>query len=372
MLFQVNMIYLDHNATTTTHPQVREMMQELMQRPFNASSVHTAGREAKSIIEHARSRIANLLNIDKKEQEYQIIFTSTGTEANNMLISSFKDADIFVSSIEHQSILALKDYFPNIRVVKVESNGLIDLEDLERLLSESKNDVKLVSVMLANNETGIIQPLKNIVEIAKKFKAFVHSDIVQVVGKIKVDIAELGIDFATISGHKFGGGFGAAALVARTSVKILPLIIGGGQEKGMRSGSENVPAIAAMGLAAEIAANELDERHVKMKLLQERLESNLKHAKIIGKELPRLPNTSLIIGDTVRDAMMQVIAFDLQGIAVSSGAACSSGKVGKSHVLKAMGMSDEQAGSAIRVSLSYNNSFEDVGKFIDVFKQINN
>lgn len=365
------MIYLDHNATTDIHPRVQEMLQSLMQHTFNASSVHSKGREAKSIIEQARSKVLQLLNINGNAQKYRVIFTSSGSEANNMIISSYHDADIFVSSVEHLSILALRDHYPNIKVIKVDTNGLLDLQDLENLLSESKNDKKLVSVMFANNETGVIQQLKDIVRIAKKFGAQVHSDIVQAVGKIKVDVADLGLDFATISSHKFGGVLGAGALIAKYDLNLLPMIIGGGQEGGMRAGSENIFAIAAMGLAAEIVANELDERHAKMKLLQERLENALGAAKIVAKDVLRLPNTSLIIAPYMLDAMMQLIAFDVKGIAVSSGAACSSGKVGSSHVLKAMGVAADEANSAIRVSLSYNNSFEDVDNFISVYKQVN-
>ncbi len=365
------MIYLDHNATTIAHVRVREMLQELMQHTYNASSIHSKGREAKAIIEQARNRVAKLLNINGKSREYQIIFTASGTEANNMIISSFKDADIFVSATEHLSILALKDYYPNIKVIKVDKNGLIDLGDLERLLQESRNDKKLISVMLANNETGVIQKLKNIVELAQKFGALVHSDIVQAVGKIKVDLTELGVDFATISGHKFGGILGGGALIAKTVLKILPMIVGGGQEGGLRAGSENIFAIAGMGLAASIVEYEFETRHAKMKQLQSRLEGNLLGAKIVAKDVMRLPNTSLIIAPYKLDAMMQLISFDLQGIAVSSGAACSSGKVGNSHVLKAMGVNASEASSAIRVSVSCDNSFEDIDRFINVYNQIN-
>lgn len=365
------MIYLDHNATTITHVRVCEMLQDLMLHTYNASSIHSKGREAKAIIEQARSRVAKLLNIGGKSREYQIIFTASGTEANNMIISSFKDADIFVSATEHLSILALKDCYPNIQVIKVDENGLVDIQDLERLLLESKNDKKLVSVMLANNETGVIQELKNIVELAQRFGALVHSDIVQAIGKIKVDMTDLGVDFATISGHKFGGIVGGGALIAKPGLKILPMIVGGGQEGGLRAGSENIFAIAGMGLAAEIVECELEGRHAKMRQLQARLENNLTGAKIVAKDVVRLPNTSLIIAPSKLDAMTQLISLDLQGIAVSSGAACSSGKVGSSHVLKAMGVAAAEASSAIRVSVSCNNSFEDIDRFVNVYKQVN-
>jgi cysteine desulfurase len=366
------MIYLDHNATTETHPQVLELISDLMKSPFNASSVHTSGRKAKSIIENARMQIASLLKIDLKNFNYQIIFTSTGTEANNLMLSNFKDADIFISATEHMSIYAHTEYLPNIKTIKVDSNGIIDLEDLTNLLVTSTNDKKLVSVMLANNETGVIQPIEEVVEIATKFSAIVHSDLVQAVGKIDVDIGKLGLDFATISGHKFGGIQGAGALIAKSRHTILPMIIGGGQEKGIRSGSENVPAIAAMGMAATILKRELDERHLKMKSLQERLEQKLPNVRIVAKDVLRLPNTSLIINSGRLDAATQLIALDLRGFAVSSGAACSSGKAASdSHVLSAMGIAKSVMRSAIRVSLSYNNNFDEIDSFVKAINEIN-
>lgn len=363
------MIYLDHNSTTNIHPDVRNMIFELTKFPFNASSIHHNGRKAKNIIENSRLQLKNLLGIDSKSQDYQVIFTSSGTEANNLIISNFKDADIFISAIEHVSIFSLKEHYPNIKIINVNEYGIINLEHLISLLKQSANNKKLVSVMLANNETGIIQPLKEIIDIAHKFGALVHSDMVQAIGKIDVNITDTNIDFATISGHKFGSSQGIAALITRNKYLLYPMIIGGGQERGQRSGSENIAAIAGIGLAAEIVIKELGVRQAKMCKLQARLEDNLENVEIIGRHAPRLPNTSLISNSTT-DAMMQLIALDLKNIAVSSGAACSSGKVGISHVLKAMNICSKQAQSAIRISVSHNNEIQDIDEFIVAFNEI--
>lgn len=364
------MIYLDHNATTLIHPEVKQLKFSLMDNMYNPSSIHNYGRRAKGIIEHARRQIGELLKIDNKARDYQIIFTSSGTEANNLIISNFVDADIFISAIEHLSILNQAKFFSNIKLIKVDKNGIIDLEDLAKLLKASQNKKKLVSVMMANNETGVIQPIKEVSEIAKEYGTLMHSDLAQALGKIHIDINELGIDFATISGHKVGAGFGAAALIAKTKYFLKPLIIGGGQERGIRAGSEDVPAIAGFGLAAEIINTELNRRIATMKALQEKLENTLPlTVKIIAKDSMRLPNTSLIVTPGF-SAETQLIAFDLRGVAVSSGSACSSGKVQASHVLKAMGIEENEAKSAIRISMSHYNSEDDIDNFTKIFDEI--
>ena len=367
------MIYLDHNSTTLVHLEVKRLIFDLMGQALNPSSIHTSGRAGRKIIESARSQVAEAAGINTNNTEYQIIFTASGTEANNLMISNFKDADIFISAIEHASILAQAIHFPNIKVIRVDSNGIVDLEELKLLLSQSTRNKKLVSVMQANNETGVLQPIEEIVKIAHSLNAFVHSDCVQSLGKINLNIQELGIDFATISAHKFGGPIGAAALITRSNYPLKPIIIGGGQEKGIRSGTENVPAIAGFGLAAQIAANELESRKQNMSSLQARLENNLvtefPDVTIVARNTPRLPNTSLIIMPGV-EVETQLIAFDLKGIQVSSGSACYSGKIGKSKVLKAMGLEEDKINSAIRVSIGYEQTPEDIDNFIKAFAEI--
>jgi cysteine desulfurase len=228
--------------------------------------------------------------------------------------------------------------------------------------------------MLANNETGIIQPIKKICDIAHDYGVLVHSDCVQAAGKIEIDLPDLGIDFLSISGHKFGGPMGSAALVAKTSIPLQPQIIGGGQERSLRSGTENVPAIVGFGEAAKLAKNELSERQAHMLKLQTKLEKMLLASdhdiKIVGTDVDRLPNTSLIF-NLNKKAELQLIALDLKGVAVSSGSACSSGKTSPSHVLSACGYSDEIIYSALRISVGINTTEQDIDKFIEIYNEIN-
>jgi cysteine desulfurase len=370
------MIYFDHNATTIAHEDVKKLAISLMGKPLNPSSIHTNGREARAIVEKARRQVAKSTGIGENSKDYQITFTSCGTESDNWIISNYSDGDVFISSIEHAAILEETQYLPSIKKIKVNIDGLVDLDDLRLLLSQSKNPKKLVSVMMANNETGVIQPIKEIVKIAKEFGAQVHSDCVQSFGKIELNIVDLGIDFVTISAHKIGGLQGAAALIAKSEFALKPMIVGGGQEKKMRSGTENVLAIAGFGLASELAQQELEMRANKMRKLQKRLEDGIlkdfPQVKIIGSASPRLPNTSLIIAPSNSDTDTQgkIMKFDLKGFAVSSGSACSAGKIGKSLVLMAMGVDYQDASSAIRVSLSHYNSEAEIDAFIKTFKEI--
>lgn len=364
------MIYLDHNATSEIHPLVKEKLLQYEYMPLNASSIHAYGRKANGIIEDARREIYNMLGIGNNLKDYNITFTSSGTEANNLVMNNFINGDIFISEIEHPSIFEFTNYYANIKLIKVDANGQVDLDHLEELLSESDCNRKLVSVMIANNETGIIQPIKEVIELAKKYNAYTHSDAVQAIGKIKFDLKELDLDCISISAHKFGGLQGAGALVIKSKHDIIPQMLGGGQEKNFRSGTENVQAIYAFGKAAQIYIKESKKRHKHMQFLRDKLEAvfmdNFDDIKIIGLNMDRLPNTSLII-DRKHDAKAKIIALDLGGVAVSYGAACSSGKVGESRTLKAMGVSNDDSKSAIRISVGLSNTECEIDKFLEIY-----
>ena len=365
---------MDHNATTPMHPLVIEMMIKLAERPLNPSSIHAYGREGKAVIERAREQIAELAGIRKIMKDYQITFTSSGTEANNLIMTNFRDGEIFISAVEHASIAVYRQYMTNIKVINVDQNGIIDRLDLEAKLQVSSNLKKLVSVMLANNETGVIQPMQEVTRLAHQYGALVHSDAAQAPGKIPIDMIEPDLDFVSLSAHKFGGPLGAGALIAREKHQLVPVIIGGGQEKNRRSGTENVLAIAGFGKAAEIVKAEQKNRHTKMIELRDRLEKSLithiPDLTIAGYNTGRLPNTSLLINEN-KTAETQIIALDLKGIAVSSGAACSSGKVAASSVLKAMGYNEKQAKSAIRVSVGADTTDSEIEQFIKTYITIN-
>lgn len=369
------MIYLDHNSTAPLHPDVINEMRELLGKPLNPSSIHSYGRMGKAIIETAREQVAKLLGIREHARDYQITFTAGGTEANNLILTNFMDAEVFISAVEHLSISSYLQIIPNIHIIKVDQNGVLDLTDLTNKLAKSKGAKKLVSVMTANNETGVIQPIKQISAIAHEFGALIHSDCVQAPGKISINLLDLDLDFSSISAHKFGGPVGSAALIAKAKCHLNPMILGGGQEKNRRSGTENVLSIAGFGKAAEIALNEQPKMHLKMLGLREKLESlllsNMPNLKVAGSKAERLPNTTLIINPE-KKAETQIIALDLKGIAVSSGAACSSGKVGQSDVLKAMGYNEAETRSAIRISTGPNTESEEIDEFVRIFTEINN
>lgn len=367
-------IYLDHNATTPLHPAVKSRMDEYALLPLNPSSIHSSGRAAKSIIENSRKFVARLMGFESHFRNYQITFTSGGTEANNIIMSNYKDGEIFISATEHLSILAHSKIFSNFIVIQVDSNGILDLDDLQQKLASSIKQKKLVSVMLANNETGVISPIQKIAKIAHEYGAQIHSDCAQAAGKIPVDIIDMDLDFVSISGHKFGAPLGSGALINKTSLHLEPIFIGGGQERALRPGTENVCGIAGLGEAALIAFDELDKRNEGMKKLRDRLESDLlskfPDISIAGINTERLPNTSLIINPKVT-AQIMLIALDLKSVEVSSGSACSSGKVGKSHVLSAMSYSEDEIKSAIRISLGYTTSDKDINNFLEIYSELN-
>jgi len=369
------MIYLDHNATTNIHPKVLDKMHEVTTHsPLNPSSIHANGQKGKALLENARKSIASLLGFESDRRKYQVTFTSSGTEANNLIIDNFKEHEIFISATEHPSIYAHSNYLKNVTIINVDQNGILDFNDLVLKLNASTSSKKLLSVMLANNETGIIQPIQEICKIAHDYGVLMHSDCIQAIGKIEVDLLALDVDFISISGHKFGAPVGSAALIARTSIPLKPQIIGGGQEKSLRSGTENVPAIIGLGLAAELAKAELSQRHSHMLALQSKLEKKLLNSshpiEIAGINTKRLPNTSLIF-NVNKKAEMQLIALDLKGVAVSSGSACSSGKASSSHVLSAMGYEQDKINSALRISIGVPTTEEDIDQFIEIYNEIN-
>ena len=350
--------YLDYNATTPIKPVVAEVMRHLPLLPYNASSLHSYGRQARRLVEEARKRILDALDLSGNEQ-YLCVFTSSGTEANNMALQR---RNLLASAIEHASVL--KCAHESLKIIPVTEKGIVDLKALEKLLVEADSGT-CVSVMLANNETGIIQPVKEVAELAHRYGAIVHCDAVQCFGKIPVRPADLGVDMLTISAHKCGGPLGAAALIHRQTLPLIPMIRGGGQERGSRSGTENVPAIAGFGVAAASLGYDVE----RVEAMRNKLENLLSGAEIVGRDVPRLPNTSCILMPEVHGEI-QLIDFDLNGIAVSSGSACSSGKVTVSHVLLAMGIPESKASCAIRVSLGEDTTEDDIARFATVWNQL--
>lgn len=359
------MIYCDYNATSPILPKVKDAMLEAMRLPLNPSSVHSYGRHAKTLIEDARISIASSLGLNLRKDGYELGFTSSATEANNLLISNFLKGRIIISAVEHPSIMKYKEYYNNVEILSVDSNGIVDLEYLEKLLSDPVSPT-LVSVMLANNETGVIQPVRDIARIVHKYGALFHSDLVQGPGKIELDILDMGIDFASISAHKFGGPLGAAALIYKPAYHIKPQIIGGGQERGLRSGTQNVPAIIGFGVAAKSCRSqdsklrdELDRRIVEI----------CPEAIIFGKDVGRLPNTSMIYMPNV-STNIQLIQFDRHDICVSGGSACSSGVVKLSHVLTAMNIEEDIANCAVRYSFGSESLSDDVEKIVEIWRRL--
>jgi cysteine desulfurase len=366
------MIYFDYNATSPVLPEVASAMAEAMTTPLNPSSVHRFGREAKAMVEAARSAIASMLGINLQKNQYTITFTSSATEANNLIMRNFDyraisgKGRILVSSTEHISILKHKEYNNNIDILPVDSNGIISMQMLEEWLLQNQDRSNLVSIMLANNETGVIQPIKEIASMVHKYGAVMHSDCSQGPGKIKCDILDLGIDFASISAHKFGGPLGAGALIYKTQHSLLPQILGGGQERSIRAGTENVPAIVGFG----VAAKNLRHQTSRLRDIFEKEITNIcSDAIIFCNTSPRLPNTSMLHMPNV-PANLQIISFDMKGVAVSSGSACSSGKVKISHVLTAMKVPDKIADCAIRFSFGPSTTEEDIVMLISAWREI--
>jgi len=351
--------YLDWNATAPLRPEARAAMTAALDAAGNPSSVHAAGRAARRLVDEARDKIAALVGASAKD----VVFTSGGTEANALALSPSIGGSLLASAIEHPSVRA-GGRFTSVEDVPVTADGLVDLVALARLVAG--RDRPLVSIMLANNETGVIQPVAKAAEIVHSAGGLLHVDAVQGPGRIACDFKALGADLMTLSAHKLGGPQGAGALIRREGLALEPLIKGGGQERGARAGTENVAAIAGFGAAAEAAGRALEVEVARMTALRDQLEAGIKafasDAVIFGAQSVRLPQTTLFSVPGMK-AETAVIAFDLEGVAVSSGSACSSGKVAPSHVLAAMGVEPGLAKGAIRVSLGYSTGPNEVESF---------
>jgi cysteine desulfurase len=368
----MNHVYLDHNSTTALKSDVlAQMMPWMSQQHGNPTSRHMYGRNARDAVEHARAQVASCVGV----QASQVVFTASGTEANNFAITgiagNLEPTQILTSSIEHPCVsrpaLALRARGWKVNSVAVDENCQIDMTDLNRLL---ETPTALVSIMLANNETGVIQNIAEVSATVKQRKAFMHTDAVQALGKVAVDFVELGVNAMTISSHKIGGPLGAGALILDKRVDIQPLLYGGGQEKGLRSGTENIASIVGFGVACELAISNLASQATHCESLRNNLEAGLSKldAVIFGQASKRLPNTSFFAFPNIEGETL-VTALDKQGFAVASGSACSSDSTEPSHVLLAMGIDSDLARGAIRVSFGEKNTQLQVDHFLLVLQQ---
>jgi cysteine desulfurase len=366
------MIYLDYNATAPLHKNVIKKIQSLKSEDFgNPSSVHKTGRNSKKIVEEVRRNILSILNA----KNYDLIFTSGATESNNLAIKGFIKKNniktIYSLETEHASVVdVLKSLDIQKRFFKINANGTVNLNEIEELLSKETGQF-LVSIMFANNESGIIHSIKDISKIVKKYNGIIHCDGVQSLGKIDIDLNDLDLDLFSISSHKIGGPTGIGALLISSRNNISPEIVGGGQEKNLRSGTENFLGILGFGEVINEVHNLSKICNSEVKNNRDFLEANLKklsnEIKIFGEDTNRLGNTCYFAYPSMTSEN-QVIALDQKGIFVSSGAACSSGKVEPSHVLKAMKVDDKYIHSAIRVSLGWDSTKDQIETFLNVWK----
>ncbi|AWN38593.1 cysteine desulfurase family protein [Methylobacterium radiodurans] len=371
--------YLDHNATSPVRPEVAAAVARALALPGNPSSVHAEGRAARAALDAARAALGRLVGAAPT----RIVFTSGGTEAANAVLSGAlrrtglpAPTRLLIGATEHPCVTA-GHRFPEgaVEVVPVTAAGLLDLNALASRLSALRDETVLISVHAANNETGVVQPLAQIVALARRHgAALVHSDAVQAVGKIPLDFAALGLDALTLSGHKFAAPKGVGALILAAGVTLETAFVrGGGQEARLRCGTEALPSLVGMGEAAAIAAPSLGEEGARLAGLRDALEAGVvalaPGAVMFGAGAPRLPNTATFAVPGL-DAPTALISLDLAGVAVSSGSACASGKVARSPVLAAMGVSPALAAGALRVSLGWNSRTEDVSRFLDAFERV--
>jgi cysteine desulfurase len=353
-------VYLDHNATSPLRPVVFDAMAEALKAGGNPSAIHASGRAARAKVDGARRHVAALVGAMPSE----VIFTSGGTEANNLAITGTGCLRVLASAVEHDSVLKAA---PDAELIPVDGNGVIDLGALERGLAAS-NAPTLISVMFANNETGVLQPIAEVVRIARTTGALVHCDAVQGAGKTPVELHGLGVDYLSVSAHKFGGPSGVGAFVVRGNAPFMTDRRGGGQEANRRAGTENVAGIVGFGAAARAAREGLQLEGMRDRVETELLKVAPK-AQVFGAGVQRLSNTICISMPGVR-AETQVVALDLAGVCVSAGSACSSGKVTRSTVLTAMGINPAVADSALRISFGWNTKAEDIERLIEAWQAL--
>ena len=356
-------VYLDNNATTPVLPEVLEAMRPYFGERFgNASSIHHHGQQTRAAVERARESVAALLGCRAAE----VVFTSGGTEADNLAVFGLvRPGDhIITSTIEHHAVLNACKHLAakgcEITYVPVDRRGLVDAADVKRAI---RPNTKLITIMFANNETGVVQPVAEIGKIAAEADIYFHSDAVQAAGKIAIDVNQIGCDLLTISGHKLHAPQGVGALYVRKGTQLEPMLYGGSHERSRRAGTENVPGIVGLGKAAELARAGFERGDdLKMAAARDHLERELREIEatgINGEGAPRVPNTTNIYFDGIEGEAL-VIALDLKGLAVSTGAACSSGAIEPSHVLTAMGLRPDRAKASIRFSLGKQNIAEEV------------
>jgi cysteine desulfurase len=369
-------VYLDYAATTPLRPEVREaMLGVLGERWGNPSSVHRWGREARAVLDDARARMAAVIGASPAE----IVFTRGGTEADNLAVLGRARADgsraVACSAIEHKAVLASAGALAAdgwaVRIIPVDGAGLVDLDALRGMVDADRPAV--VSVMWANNEVGAIQPVAGIAAICAAAGTAFHTDAVQALGKVAVRVDRVPVDLAAFSAHKLGGPRGTGALFVRRGTRLDPLLHGGGQERGLRSGTEDVAGAVGLALAAELAEEERETEMARLAALRDRLEAALCERvpglRINAEGAPRVPHISNVSAPGA-DAEMLLVALDLEGIAASSGSACSSGAVEPSHVLTAMGLPADVAGPSVRFSLSRDTTDADIDRAIEVFPKV--
>jgi len=356
-------VYFDNNATTPVLPEVFEAMRPYYGEHFgNASSIHHHGQETRAAVERARESVAELVGCRSSE----IVFTSGGTEGDNLAIFGLatEGDHVITSTIEHHAVLnackRLEAMGCEVTYIPVDGRGLVDPAEVRRGV---RSNTKLISIMMANNETGVLQPVGEIGKIAAEAEIYFHTDAVQAAGKVAIDVKQIGCDLLSISGHKMNAPQGAGALFVRKGTILQPMLYGGSHERSRRAGTENVPGIVGLGRAAEIAKDALNNGSIaNIEQMRDRLQqmlSRLEAAGVNGDGAPRVPNTTNIYFDHIEGEAL-VIALDLKGLAVSTGAACSSGAIEPSHVLTAMGLRAERARASIRFSLGKQNTEEEV------------
>jgi len=371
-------VYFDYNATTPPAPEVTEAVVRVTRDIFgNASSVHHFGQQAKAAIDEARSAVASLINADPSE----VVFTGGGTEADNFAVRGAADAleatgrkHLVASAIEHEAVLntlrALARRGWRTTLLPVDESGIVAPDRLREAITA---DTAIVSVMHANNEIGTIQPVRELAAIAHEHGALMHTDAVQSAGKIAIDVRALGVDLLSLSAHKFNGPKGAGALWIKRGTRIQPILTGGKHERNRRAGTENVPAIAGLGIAARLAAGKLADQDARVGVLRDRLEEGILRGVpgtvVNGARTSRVPNTTNISFDHV-EAESLLIALDLDGVAVSTGSACSSGSLEPSHVLRAMGLPAHRTQNSLRFSLGLFSTDEEVDRVVEILPRL--